>query len=105
MRIFTPLAVLSVSMAAACNPAIAQTARPLEASEAQSTLAPVRGLPARFDEQFAHHYAAVNGIRLHYVTGGPANGPMVVLLHGWPQTWYTWRNVMPPLAKAGYRSD
>ncbi|MER9656540.1 alpha/beta hydrolase [Mesorhizobium sp. M0152] len=43
-----------------------------------------------------------NGVRLHYVIGGPADGPMVVLLHGWPQTWYTWRNVMPALAKAGY---
>jgi pimeloyl-ACP methyl ester carboxylesterase len=46
---------------------------------------------------FSHHVAAVNGIQLHYVMGG--KGDPVVLLHGWPQTWYEWRHVMPALAK------
>jgi pimeloyl-ACP methyl ester carboxylesterase len=46
---------------------------------------------------FSHHTAAVNGIQLHYVIGG--QGDPVVLLHGWPQTWYEWRHVMPALAK------
>jgi pimeloyl-ACP methyl ester carboxylesterase len=41
--------------------------------------------------------AAVNGIRLHYVSDG--DGPPVMLLHGWPQTWYCWRKVMPLLAE------
>jgi pimeloyl-ACP methyl ester carboxylesterase len=46
---------------------------------------------------FSHHMAPVNGIQLHYVIGG--KGDPVVLLHGWPQTWYEWRHVMPALAK------
>ena len=46
---------------------------------------------------FSHHMATVNGIQLHYVIGG--HGDPVVLLHGWPQTWYEWRHVMPALAK------
>ena len=46
---------------------------------------------------FSHHMAAVNGIQLHYVIGG--KGDPVVLLHGWPETWYAWRHVMPALAK------
>jgi alpha/beta hydrolase fold len=46
---------------------------------------------------FSHHMATVNGIQLHYVMGG--EGDPVVLLHGWPQTWYEWRHVMPALAK------
>lgn len=46
---------------------------------------------------FSHHMASVNGIQLHYVIGG--QGDPVVLLHGWPQTWYEWRHVMPALAK------
>jgi pimeloyl-ACP methyl ester carboxylesterase len=46
---------------------------------------------------FSHHTATVNGIQLHYVMGG--KGDPVVLLHGWPQTWYEWRHVMPALAK------
>ena len=46
---------------------------------------------------FSHHMASVNGIQIHYVIGGQGNP--VVLLHGWPQTWYEWRHVMPALAK------
>jgi pimeloyl-ACP methyl ester carboxylesterase len=43
-----------------------------------------------------HHTAQVNGTRLHYVTAG--EGPPVMLLHGWPQTWYEWRHVIGLLA-------
>ena len=43
-----------------------------------------------------HHFADVGDVRLHYVTAG--RGPAVVLLHGWPQTWYMWREVMVGLA-------
>ena len=46
---------------------------------------------------FSHHMASMNGIQLHYVIGG--KGDPVVLLHGWPQTWYEWRHVMPALAE------
>lgn len=43
------------------------------------------------------HKADVNGVRLHYVTAG--SGDPVVLLHGFPQTWYEWRRVIPALAE------
>src|SRR5258708_16581455 len=46
--------------------------------------------------EFSHRYANLEGVRLHYVTMG--QGSPVVLLHGWPQTWYEWRSVMPLLA-------
>jgi pimeloyl-ACP methyl ester carboxylesterase len=46
---------------------------------------------------FSHHMASVNGIQLHYVMGG--QGDPIVLLHGWPETWYEWRHIMPSLAK------
>src|SRR6476660_1534422 len=46
---------------------------------------------------FFHNTVSVNGIKLHYVIGG--HGDPVVLLHGWPETWYGWHKVMPPLAK------
>ncbi len=46
---------------------------------------------------FAHHYAELGEVMLHYVTAG--SGPPVVLVHGWPQTWYEWRFVMPALAE------
>ena len=44
-----------------------------------------------------HHTAYVNGVALHYVTAG--QGEPVVLLHGWPQSWYQWRRVIPLLAE------
>jgi pimeloyl-ACP methyl ester carboxylesterase len=43
-----------------------------------------------------HHSAQLNGIKQHYVKAG--SGPAVMLLHGWPQTWYEWRHVMQLLA-------
>jgi pimeloyl-ACP methyl ester carboxylesterase len=46
---------------------------------------------------FSHHTASVNGIQMHYVIGG--QGDPVVLLHGFPQSWYEWRHIMPALAK------
>jgi pimeloyl-ACP methyl ester carboxylesterase len=46
---------------------------------------------------FSHHMASVNGIQLHYVMGG--QGDPIVLLHGWPETWYEWRHIMPSLSK------
>lgn len=49
-------------------------------------------LPKGAESQFAQ----VNGIHLHYVKMG--EGPLLILLHGWPQTWYEWHKVMPALA-------
>jgi len=46
---------------------------------------------------FSHQMAAVNGVQIHYVIGG--HGDPVVLLHGYPETWYEWHKVMPALAK------
>ena len=43
----------------------------------------------------SHEYADVGDVRLHYVTGG--TGPTIVFLHGWPQTWFMWRDVLPGL--------
>ena len=48
-------------------------------------------------ENVEHHRASVNGINMHYVLAG--EGPPVVLLHGWPETWYGWRKQIPALAK------
>jgi hypothetical protein len=59
---------------------------------------PIEDLSFEIDNvTFSHHMTSVNGIQLHYVIGG--QGDPVVLLHGWPQTWYEWRHIMPALAK------
>jgi pimeloyl-ACP methyl ester carboxylesterase len=47
---------------------------------------------------FEHRFQIVDGIRLHYVQGGRRDGETVVLLAGFPESWYAWRRVMPLLA-------
>jgi pimeloyl-ACP methyl ester carboxylesterase len=44
-----------------------------------------------------------NGVRLHVVEAGPAEGPLVILLHGFPEFWRGWRHQIGPLAQAGFR--
>lgn len=50
-----------------------------------------------------HTYLPTNGIRLHTVQAGPEDGPLVILLHGFPDLWYGWRGQIEPLARAGFR--
>jgi pimeloyl-ACP methyl ester carboxylesterase len=54
-------------------------------------------LPDGFLDVFTSRLVEVNGLRLHAVTGG--DGPALLLVGGWPQTWYAWREVMPALAR------
>lgn len=49
-----------------------------------------------------HRFVQVNGIRMHIAEQG--QGPLVLLLHGFPELWYNWRHVMPALAAAGYHA-
>lgn len=44
-----------------------------------------------------HHYTDLGEVRLHWVSAG--SGEPVVLLHGWPQTWFMWRKIIPGLAE------
>jgi len=52
---------------------------------------------ASLGSNFSEGTASVNDIRLHYVRGG--RGEPLVLLHGWPQTWFCWHRIMPALAE------
>jgi pimeloyl-ACP methyl ester carboxylesterase len=54
-------------------------------------------LPPGFTDRFASRFVDAGEIRLHAVIGG--DGPPLLLVHGWPQTWYAWRMLMPALAK------
>ena len=51
--------------------------------------------------ELAHRYAEIGDVRLHYVEAG--EGPLVLLLHGFPQFWYQWRHQIPALVEAGFR--
>lgn len=49
------------------------------------------------NDTWRHEYAQANGIRMHYVTQG--EGPLLILLHGFPEFWYSWRHQITALSK------
>ncbi len=61
------------------------------------------GSTARAQEIGTHGFVDSDGVRLHYVMAGEqhaaSNRPLVVMIHGFPDFWYTWRNQMPALAQ------
>ncbi|WP_327579369.1 alpha/beta fold hydrolase [Streptomyces sp. NBC_00145] len=60
---------------------------------------PISGLPLHDLAGFTHRWVDADGIRLHAVEGGQPTGPTVVLLAGFPQTWWAWRKAAPALAE------
>jgi pimeloyl-ACP methyl ester carboxylesterase len=52
--------------------------------------------------QITHRSVKTNGINLHIAEAG--EGPLVLMLHGWPESWYSWRHQLPALAEAGYHA-
>src|SRR5260221_959102 len=50
-----------------------------------------------------HRTLTASSVALHVVAAGPADGPLVILLHGFPEFWYGWRHQIAPLAAAGLR--
>jgi epoxide hydrolase 4 len=52
---------------------------------------------------YDHSMIQTNGIHLHVVQAGPQDGPLVLLLHGFPEFWYGWRHQIPYLVDKGYR--
>jgi pimeloyl-ACP methyl ester carboxylesterase len=57
--------------------------------------------PEKTGGELRDGYAEIGDIRLHYVEAG--EGPLIVLLHGFPEFWYGWRSQIEPLAAAGFR--
>jgi pimeloyl-ACP methyl ester carboxylesterase len=49
-----------------------------------------------------HRTVTTNGVHLHVVEAGPESGPLLILLHGFPEFWYGWRRQIEPLAAAGF---
>ena len=54
--------------------------------------------------EVTHEQVPANGIELHVAVAGPADGPPVVLVHGFPELWYSWRHQLGALGDAGYRA-
>jgi pimeloyl-ACP methyl ester carboxylesterase len=85
---------LTMLLAASC----AEPADPAGNVESEAPLARTVDLPEVEYERFE-----INGLTFDVRTAGPARGEVVILLHGFPQSSYEWRNQMGELARAGYR--
>jgi pimeloyl-ACP methyl ester carboxylesterase len=62
------------------------------------------GSSVRLPGRWEHRDVSANGIRMHVAECGSAGAPLVVLLHGFPEFWWTWRHQLPALADAGFRT-
>ena len=69
----------------------------LPTPEGPGSVSGAPNLPEGFTDVFTSRYVDTGNLRQHVVTGG--EGPPLLLMHGWPQTWYAWRLVMPALAR------
>jgi pimeloyl-ACP methyl ester carboxylesterase len=69
----------------------------LPTPEGPGSAAGAPNLPAGFTDTFTSRYIDTGELRLHAVIGG--EGPPLLLVHGWPETWYAWRLLMPALAR------
>jgi len=65
--------------------------------EGPGSVSAAPNLPDGFAETFTSRLVDIGELRLHAVIGG--EGPPLLLIHGWPETWYAWRMVMPTLAE------
>jgi pimeloyl-ACP methyl ester carboxylesterase len=52
--------------------------------------------------ELQHHFVTTNGIKMHYAEAG--SGPTVLLCHGFPESWYSWRHQLSALAEAGFHA-
>ena len=69
----------------------------LPTPEGPGSVSGAPNLPEGFADTFTSRYVDTGDLRLHAVVGG--EGPPLLLVHGWPQTWYAWRMLMPALAR------
>jgi pimeloyl-ACP methyl ester carboxylesterase len=76
---------------------MSSSAASLPAPAGPGSVSGAPNLPAGFTDTFTSRYVDTGEVRLHAVIGGA--GPPLLLVHGWPQTWYAWRMLMPALAR------
>ncbi len=72
-------------------------------SHARDSVSPERRQTACAQSESSVHFFQNAGLRFHTITAGPKDGPVVVLLHGFPEFWYGWHRQIEPLVTAGFR--
>jgi pimeloyl-ACP methyl ester carboxylesterase len=82
---------------------LAAVAEPLKAAAGSGRAGPeaIPSVDSAMPE-VTHRMIETNGVRLHVAEQG--EGPLIILCHGFPECWYSWRHQLPALAKAGFRA-
>jgi pimeloyl-ACP methyl ester carboxylesterase len=62
----------------------------------------VKAADNNIDKRVENGYADSNGVKIHYAAIGPKSAPLIVMIHGFPDFWYTWRDQMEALSKDYY---
>jgi pimeloyl-ACP methyl ester carboxylesterase len=93
--------VLSAVGALTVGAAFAESAKAASAEPSGVGPEPTSWVDSAMPE-VTHRMIETNGIRLHVAEQG--EGPLVILCHGFPECWYSWRHQLPALAKAGFRA-
>jgi len=75
---------------------VSTTGQRLRQTDAPGSVTRAPQLPAGFTDTFSSYLVSAGDVRLHAVIGG--DGPPVLLVPGWPQNWFAWRQLMPALA-------
>ena len=76
---------------------MSSSSTPLDTPEGPGSVYGAPNLPDGFTDTFTSRYIDAGGLRQHVVIGG--EGPPLLLVHGWPESWYAWRMMMPALAR------
>jgi len=84
-------------------PGSGQEALQIILSHARDSVSPERRQTACAQSESCGHFFQNAGLRFHAITAGPKDGPVVVLLHGFPEFWYGWHRQIGPLVTAGFR--
>jgi len=93
----TLLRALALSIA---SPAFASRAIAAEQAPSSAPVAEGKVMP----REVTHRTLMVNGLKFHIAEAGQGRAPLVLLCHGWPQCWYSWRHQLRALAEAGFRA-
>ncbi len=91
------LAAMALALVATATPALAEEIRPGVYRTPDDRF---ENLP---DFDFAPHYLEIDGYRVHYLDEGPADGEVILLIHGEPTWAYLFRKMIPVLVEAGHR--
>src|SRR6202167_869800 len=89
-------------MTSCCSSAMARLPRPLPQPERSEPVISRSADPIYIDGPWSHRSVSANGTRFHLAESG--DGPLVLLLHGFPEFWWTWRWQLASLSAAGFRA-